>query len=48
MTGLRTMTADAGPSSPPPLRAMLAVSRAVAAGGPLETILDGIAREATH
>ena len=48
MTGPRTMTADAGPSSPPPLRAMLAVSRAVAAGGPLETILDGIAREATR
>jgi GAF domain-containing protein len=48
MTGLRTMPADAGPSSPPPLRAMLAVSRAVAAGGPLETILDGIAREATR
>jgi signal transduction histidine kinase len=51
MPGLITSAdqdATGGFRSRPELRAMLAVSRAVARGGPLEPILDEIAREATR
>jgi GAF domain-containing protein len=48
MTGPRTRTQGRPPGSRPAVRAMLAVSRAVAEGGPLDTILDGVAREATQ